>query len=143
SPGENTDHSLGRLVTRVLIDLAVSQLRRSHGCPGFRPRRRIVDRDFVVDSVRADACKTFDGGQVLVRSPKVTLGRVIGCVDDQSVALPVTDRVTEPLPDVLPDMRAPIQRDDASVMDGLHENGDIVATLEDLEVAVVRRLNPR
>src|SRR6266567_5530493 len=98
--GENTHHALIRLVTRVLIDLFVSQLQRNHGCPGPRPRRRIVDRDFVVDSVRADARETFDDVQVLVRSPEVTLGRVIGRVDDQRVALPVTNRVTEPLPDV-------------------------------------------
>ena len=77
-----------------------------------------------------------------MRSPEITLGRVIGRIDDKGVILPVANGVTQPLPDALPNMRAPIQRDDASVVDGLHENRDVVAGLEDLEVAVVRRLDP-
>src|SRR5712691_713801 len=83
--GENTDHALIGLVTRVLVDLFVGQLERNHGCPGPGPRCRIVDRDFVVDSVRTDARETFDNVQLLVRSPEVTLGRVIGRIDDKGV----------------------------------------------------------
>src|SRR5260370_955526 len=129
-------------MTRVLVYLFVSQLQRNHSGPRLCPGRRIVDRDFVVDSIRADARETLDDAQVLVRSPEVTLGRIIGRVDDQRIALPVTDGITEQLPEVLPDVRAPIQRNDTGVVDRLHENRNGVASLEDLEVAVVRRLNP-
>src|SRR5439155_20749191 len=94
-------------------------------------------------SIGTEASEEFDGVQVLERSPEVTLGGVIGGVDDQRMAVPVTHGVPKQLPNVFPDMTAPIQRNDAGIMDPFHENHHGVASLKHLVIAVVRRLNPR
>jgi hypothetical protein len=57
---ENPDKAVITLVTRVFIDrklpLRHSNLRR----PGPGPRRRVIDREFVQQRVRADARETFN-----------------------------------------------------------------------------------
>src|SRR5438105_15683502 len=69
--GENANHGLIRLVARVFVDLSVCLLQRNHELPGHHPRRRVIERDLVVDFMRPDASEAFDDVAVVVWSPDV------------------------------------------------------------------------
>src|SRR5205085_7911347 len=56
-------------------------------------------------------------------------------LDDQSISLPVAARVPLPLTNV--QIRAAIHGDDASVVDHLGEDRDVVGSLEQLDIIVV------
>ena len=61
----------------------------------------------------------------------------IGGLDDQRVAFPTAAVASHPLADVWRQMRPPVQRDDADVMDHLDENHHLSGRLHDLIVVVV------
>ena len=68
----------------------------------------------------------------------------VGGLDDQRIALPMVAVAARPLADVLPQTRAPVQRDDAGVMKHLRQKHHVVAILDDMVVVVVvpRSANP-
>jgi hypothetical protein len=63
--------------------------------------------------------EALDQMQVLIGVAEVRLVREIGCVDYGCVSLPMTARIAEPLTDIFRDMRTPVQRDDANIVDHL------------------------
>src|SRR4029450_6421130 len=67
--------------------------------PRFRPRRRILDGDGILDRLGVDAWKALHQAQVLSRRLEAELGREVRDVDDQRVALPAPPRVAESLAD--------------------------------------------
>jgi len=79
--------------------------------------RGIVYREFVENGVRVDAREALDQAQSIVGSPKraslhaganvTRLIREVGGLDNQRVALPVTQRISHPLPDAWREMRRP------------------------------------
>src|SRR5206468_885702 len=71
------------------------------------------------------------------------LRRVVGGLDDERVAFPVTAGIAVPLLNVRRKVRTPVERDDARVVDGLLEDRHVILRLEDLDVAVVARAEPR
>ena len=63
----------------------------------------------------------------------------IGCFDDERIALEVAACVSQPLFQVLAEMRAPVQGNDAGAVDHLGGDHDVSRTLEDLKIIVVDR----
>src|SRR5207244_3745176 len=131
-------HPVVALVARVLEHLVVVVfLPRQQERPRSRPHRRIVDRRFVVDGLRADAREALDEMQASLRdASELLLVREVRRIDDQGVALPVTARVAVPLPDLLVEMRTAVQRDDAAI-ELLVLKDDVVGRLKNLCAAVV------
>src|SRR5438105_4061468 len=76
--------------------------------------------------------------QVPVGSSERSLIREIGCIDDQSLALPMAPRVPQPLPDVLWKMWTPVKWDDANVVNHLDEYDHVTGNLQNLIIIVVR-----
>src|SRR4051794_18813863 len=73
---QHTGHRVVAFVACVLVDLVV-RARHRNGCgPRPRPRRRIVDRELVGESVRVGARETLREMEVLVhgRSQKYRTG---------------------------------------------------------------------
>ena len=68
--------------------------------PRPRPRRRILDRDDVVDHVLVDTGPPFDEAQVLARPLPIRFRTEVGHVDDERIAFPVCAGITRPLADV-------------------------------------------
>src|SRR4029078_8444114 len=64
---EEVDEAVVPLVTGVLEDRPVEPAQRYFSRPGFRPRRRVVDREFVADPVCAHASEAFDDMQRVAR----------------------------------------------------------------------------
>src|SRR5437016_886367 len=112
---EHANQSVIALVTPSLIDLilliAVSP-QLLDGCPGSRPRRRILHRHLERERIRIDTSVAFDQMQVLSGSLEVRLLREIGDVHDQRIPLPPAKRISVPLADVVGQMRTVRDRDD-------------------------------
>ena len=77
------------------------------------------------------------------REPERGPWAVVRRLDDQRVAFPVPARIAVPLTDGLRQVRTPIERDDAHVVDVLVENRDAPGRLEDLVRVVVARRQRR
>src|SRR2546428_7654786 len=92
------------LVTGVLEDRPIKPADGYFPRPGSRPRRGVLDREFVTDPVCIDASEALDhmqrvaGQDVLSSVPRgpseIGLVGEVGRVDDQRVAFPVTARIT-------------------------------------------------
>src|SRR5437773_7229789 len=140
SSSKNSRQAIIPLVTRVLIQRPLRLLHRNLSGPGFRPSRRIFDRELIEQRVHVDTRETFDQTQVLAGSSEVRFIREIGCFDDQRVAVfPMATRVSQPLADVLRKMRATVQWDDSGVVNHLHQDHNRSRSLHNLVVAVVVR----
>src|SRR6266566_155438 len=140
SSSKNSRQAIIPLVTRVLIQRPLRLLYRNLSGPGFRPSRRIFDRELIEQRVHVDTRETFDQTQVLAGSSEVRFIREIGCFDDQRVAVfPMATRVSQPLADVLRKMRATVQWDDSGVVNHLHQDHNRSRSLHNLVVAVVVR----
>src|SRR5712671_5414604 len=125
------------LVTRELEYRALGLHHRKLSFPRSCPCCRIFNREFVEDGVLADACEAFDHMQVFTGSSEVSLIGEIRCVDNQRIALPAATRVAHQLADVWPQVRTPVQRYDASVVDLLLEDRYVSGTLLKLNITVV------
>src|SRR5947207_7278110 len=68
--------------------------------PRPRPRRRILERDDVVDHGLVDSGPPFDETLVLARTLPVRLRTEVGHFDDERIAFPVCAGITGPSADV-------------------------------------------
>ena len=96
---------------------------------GRVPGRRIIDRELVEERIRVDAREAFDQMQVRGGSSETRLLGEIGRVDDKRLAFPMATRVPGPLVDPVVEMRTPVQRHDAGVVDHLAENDGVARIL--------------
>ena len=101
--------------------------------PRRHPRRRILDRHLVFERVLVEARVAFDQAPVRARFAEGELGREVGGLDDQGVALPAAARIAVPQTD--PGRRmAAAQVDGALVslaLPGVVADGDGVLALHD------------
>ena len=109
------------LVAGVLVDRPVGLRHRIRHGPRPRPRRRIVDREAIVERVGVDAREALDEVQILARSAEVRPVGEVRRVDDQRVALPAAARVAHPRAEARGEMRTAVERNDARVVDHLGE----------------------
>src|SRR5215510_847097 len=124
---EDVPNTASPLVARVLKDLILGiPLPGNHDRPGPCPRFWVLDGGVVVNSVLADGYKAFsqmkvpEGHSCSDDDPRgdathMLLVGEIGRIDNQDVALPVTNRVSVPLADVSANMRTPVQRDETGI----------------------------
>ena len=115
---------------------------RNQRRPRPRPRRRIGDGELVVDRVGGHAREALGDRERRGIGPlkdHAFLGLEVRRLDDQRRAFPAAAGIAEPLPQVLVEMRAPVDRNDPGAVDHLGSNGHVAGTLEDLEVVVVDR----
>src|SRR5712691_10302474 len=102
--------------------------------PRPRPYRRVLDRHGVLDRLLVDARPSFHEMQVLMGSVEVRLGREVGDVHDQRIAIPPPARVSPPEPDVGRQMRRRRDRDHTLPplsLPGVVENRNLSARLYD------------
>ena len=114
--------------------------------PRSRPRRRIGDRELVVDRVGGHAREALgDRERRRIGSLKdhAFLGLEVRRLDDERRAFPAATGVAEPLPQVLVEMRPPVDGNDPGAVNHLGSDGHVAGTLEDLEVVVVDRRQVR
>src|SRR5438477_2409844 len=141
STGENILEGEIPLVTGVLVDQLRTLPHGNHGGPGFRPNRRIVDREFVLKRVRGDAGEAFDHMQARTGPPEVEFGGEVCGVDNKRIAFPMPAGVAQPLADVLGEMWASVERNDAMFVDHLVKNRHISGSLDNLNIVVVGARN--
>src|SRR3989442_5526531 len=135
--GKDAQHPFSvPLVTRILVDLGLNLLEINGDGPGPGPRSRVGEGDFVVDRIRRDTGEAFDDMQVFRRSQKVVLEGEVRGVDDQRCAVPSAPRVSAQPGDTPGKMRAPVQGNDARVVERLHQEHDVSGRLQDLKVTV-------
>ena len=109
-PGKDAVHHVViPFVARELIELVPGLLQANRRRPRLRPRRRVVDRNLVIDPVRADTREPFNQVQVFGGSQEAALGGKIGGVDDQRLPLPAAPRIAVPLTNARRKMRTPVQ----------------------------------
>src|SRR5438094_9367399 len=123
------------LVAGVLEQALGAALEPDDRRPRRRPRRRIVDRDCVIDSIGRDGREAFDGMQVIGRAHEVVLRREVGRVDDERPTFPVSSRVALPPAKRGRQVRTPVQIDDARFVHRLEEQHDVRRRLDDLVIA--------
>src|SRR5207249_10621041 len=87
--GENILEGEIPLVTGVFVDQLRTLPHGNHCSPGFRPNRRIVDREFVLKRVRGEACEAFDHMQARAGAPDVERGGDVVGVDNERIAFPM------------------------------------------------------
>src|SRR5262249_45781296 len=141
--GEDSDQARVSFVAGVLEQTIARPLERNHERPRPRPRRWIGECHLVLDRLRADAREALGDAQVLGGVHQVALRRVVRGLDHERAAFPMAAGVAVPLSDARGYVRASIERDDASVVDVLLHDRDVVAILQDLDIAVVAGGQPR
>src|SRR5471032_1055447 len=124
------------LVARHLENLVLGGPENHRRGPRLAVHRRVDDFHVPLNRLRTSAREALDrvqvrGGLVL----EARLRRVVRAVHDERVAFPVAARVAEPLTDALIDVRTPVERHHANVVDHLLADRDVVLRLENLEVA--------
>src|SRR6266700_6897414 len=106
------------LVAGVFINMFAGCRPGVFAGPGLCPRCRILDREAIEQRFGVDAREALDHVQILTRSSEPGLVGEIGGVDDQRVALPMTDRVAHPLADFFRKMLR-VHPDDSGIVDHL------------------------
>src|SRR5216684_6466111 len=99
SATENACEGVIALVTSVFINLIPTLCHVNLRCPGSCPFRRIIDREFIQESVRVDAGEAFDQLHGRAGPCEARLAGEIGRFDDQRVAFPVRTRNAQSLAD--------------------------------------------
>ena len=67
----------------------------------------------------------------------------VGGLDDEGVAFPMAARIAQPLLDPAVDVRAAVHRNDARVVNHLHQDHDVAGRLKDLVVVIVEARHHR
>src|SRR2546425_4194140 len=109
-----------------------------HG-PGLGISRRIIDCELVDERVGVETPETFDEPHVRAGSSEGRLIREIRRLDDQPVAVPMTNRVSIPQADGLWKMRTSVDGNDADFMTHLDPKRDVVCALNNLSIVVIGR----
>src|SRR5258708_37139371 len=136
---QDTFHRVIGFMTGVFVDRTLT-LRHLDRCrPRSRPGGWIVDREFVLEHVRAGARETLD--QVCVRTGafQTRLAFEINGVDNQRITLPMSTRVSTPLTNG--PMWTRVQGDDATAVDHFVENRNMSRRLKPLHIIVVGARN--
>ena len=123
-------------MTGVLVDARVGRGPDVLATPRLCPHRRVVDRELIEERLGVNPRKALDDMQVPRRRAESRRVGEVRRVDHERVALPVTDRITKPAPDLGWDMLL-IHPDDAGVVDHLHEDQHVVFGLHDLLQVVI------
>src|SRR5437016_2074079 len=79
---------------------------------------------------------TLAGGGIVVVDVRLVVE--VGGVHDERVAFPVAARVSQPEPDVRPEMLTVLEVNEPRLMDHLVQESDRVGSLKDVHVVVVR-----
>ena len=124
------------LVARELVDRFVGPRQRQMDRPRRRPDGRVGQGDFVADRLRRDAGEPLRQPKVPVGAEHAPLRREVRGLDHQGLAFPPAAGVAVPLPDPAGQRRPAVERDDAGVVDRLHDERDVSGRLEDLVVGV-------
>ena len=127
----------------VLEHRLVAQHQGDPHRPGPGPHRRVGDGDLVVEGSGTRPGQPLDEVEAVGRPAEVGGRREVGRFDHQRVALPVAARVAVQLPHGPGQVRLPGQGDDPRVVNHLVHEDEVVRVLEDLEIAVVARAQPR
>src|SRR5216683_6881028 len=69
-------------------------------------------------------------------SHEVTLAGEVSGIDDQSIPLPPTTRVSVPKTDALGEVWVPVEWNDSGVVERLHVQDDVSRSLDDLVVTI-------
>src|SRR5262245_7672551 len=135
--GEGVCQPAVAFMTGVLEDWTDCLLHGQLGRPGSCPCRWIVDRKSVVDPVFGHAREAFGQAHVLTGPLERRLVGEIRRLDDQGLTFPVANRIPRQAADVGRQMWTSIERDNARLVDHLHENHHVTWSLDDLIVVVI------
>src|SRR5579863_853547 len=140
-PGAAQDafHRVIAFMAGVFDDGTLTLRHRDHCRPRFRPRGRIVSREFVQERFLAGARETLDQMCVRTGTFETRLALEIDGVDNQRITLPMSARVPIPLTNA--PMRTRVQGDDASAVDHFIKNHNMSRSLEQLHTVVVGARN--
>ena len=131
------------LVARELEDRPFGLRQRRFRRPRLVPRRRILDRELVVDHVVGHAREALGHLHVLARAAERVLAVEVRRLDHQRVAFPAAARESDPLPHALRRLRPAVERDDAHVVNHLGQDHHVARRLHDLIVRVVAGVHHR
>src|SRR5579864_2059830 len=120
-----------------LIKLVLSLLETHQHSPRLGPRRRVVNRNSVLERVGGGAGEAFHQMQIFGGAHKTTLRGEVRRVNHQSLPLPAPARVPVPASDFRWKMRAPVEGNDPRVVECLHKEDDVTARLHDLVVTII------
>src|SRR5262245_40174768 len=130
-------------VTRMLEYRALAFHQRQLSRPGSAPHGWIVDREAVLDHIVGHAREPLDDAQVLARPRERILAVEVCGFYDERLALPAAARDPNPLTDRCRRLWAPVEGNNASVVDHRGENHDVPGSLHDLIIAVVPGVHHR
>src|SRR6516164_11761969 len=116
SAAERVGEAIIRLVTRVLVKLALNLGDRHFSGPRLGPHPRILHRELVEDRLVIDAGEPFDDVQVLGSLEGIQIGE-IGGIDHQRVPFPMAHRIAHPLTDSTGRVPASVGGNEPSVVD--------------------------
>src|SRR6266571_1884279 len=138
SPHQNLNGVVVTLAAGVLPQRPWDRAQGNDRRPGFRPCRRIVNREFVLDRFRVYAREVFGNFQGRgIGVPIGILGTEIGGLHDERVALPMAAPIPMPLVHVCRGMGLPVQRNNAQLESVLGLNHHVSRTLHDHQATVV------
>src|SRR5947207_15278543 len=104
-----------------------------------RPGFLVFDSESVIDRIRVQPGETFGDSHVFASVLEGIFPVEVTCFNDERVAFPMTSRASDPLPDILRQLRTPVERDDANVVNHLRQDHHVSLSLNDLIIAVVAR----
>ncbi len=113
---------------------------------GRGQHHRVLDQRFVTDRIRAGRGQPLDdsfliavgyGARVRADCAELHAGHEIGGLDDERIAFPMAARHARPVPQRLGRGAAPVERNDARLVDHLHADHDIAGRLEDLDAGII------
>src|SRR5688572_17897831 len=144
---KGVENRLVALVARILEQVIVGIAFQWKGrLPRSRQHDWILDADFVLDRVLADARETLDDAQRLACG-NATTARTddqhrraaveVRGLDDQRAPLPTTARFAKPRANRRTGTRPPVERDDARFVNQFEPDDNVARRLEDLDAAVV------
>src|SRR5690348_6448435 len=129
-------------MTSVLVErVAVVELVGVMNFPGLGPGAGIADGGIVAQFIGSDAREALynlEGFGGRGRAAHADLAVEIGGLNHQSVAFPVAARVAQVGAEVLAEVRAVVNRNDARFVDHLAADDDVSGTLNDLVSEIVK-----
>src|SRR5580704_6279118 len=138
SPGQDVDNAVVPLAARVLKHWPITVAQWNNRGPRLRPRGRVIDRELVLDRARVEPRETLGDLQGLrIRVLEGSARTEIGGFHDERVAFPMTPGIPVPSMEVLGEMRAPIERDNANFAVPFVFDHHVTCGLNNVYIAVV------
>src|SRR6185436_4321548 len=94
---QDAGHAVVALVAAVFVHRMIRAAQRDHQTPRPGPRARVIDRHLVLQSIRPGLSEALDDVQLLAGPAHEAARFVVGSLDDESIALPMSTRVSKPL----------------------------------------------